>query len=306
MVNITELMDKLSSLDFNDPTTVMTLAVGMSTLLLIVGWFTYNPRVDIDTRKSVVIVTGCDSGFGLGLVKTLSGQGYVVIATCMTKEGVTRIKDIAERALICDVTNESDIQTLSKVVYTYIEQHNECRLWALINNAGIPLTGFIDWLPIEAFRKIMEVNYFAPIRLSKEFLPLLKRCKGSRIVNLSSLAGFLSGQCMGPYSGSKHALEGVGKAMRDELAPWNIQVYHFNPGFMATNILSASSEGARKYFSAAPADVQKQYGPDWLQILGENAEKVKQDPALVSSTADSCTAALISPHDALYYASLLV
>lgn len=271
-------MDQLQTLDYKDPTTIAAIVIATIFLFMIIR---SQSKVDVNAKKSVVVVTGCDSGFGLGLCHKLSAEGYLVIATCMTKEGIERIKDQTVGAIICDVTKEDDITALSKLTYKYIDTHPDTKLWALINNAGIPLTGCVDWLPIEAFRKIMEVNYFAPIRLVKEFLPLLKRSKHSRIINLSSLAGFLSGQCMGPYSGSKHALEGVGKAMRDELAPWNIHVVHINPGFMATNILDASAVGARKYFESAPVDIQQQYGPGWLDNLGQTAHKTKQDPSIV-------------------------
>lgn len=194
----------------------------------------YRRRINVDKTKCVVIITGCDSGFGYLTAVELSKQGYHVIATCMTVEGASKIKDTVAAVVYCDVTKEECIIELSSVVNHYMEEHKEkkLKLWSLINNAGICATGYIDWTPMEVYRNVMEVNYFAPIRLTKEFLPLLKRANGARIVNLSSLAGFLSGHFMGPYSASKHALEGVGKAMREELSPWNIHVCHMNPGFM--------------------------------------------------------------------------
>ena len=230
MINVIE---QIQNLDLKNPwiqMAVITVLFGILWLVLYTA--SDKPRVAVDKAKSVVIVTGCDSGFGLGLANKLTTQGYRVVATCMTKEGVARLKTVVEVVLICDVTKEDNIATLSKAVTTYLNHHSDYRLWALINNAGIPLSGMVDWLPMDAFRHVMDVNYFAPIRLVKEFLPLLKRRRGSRIINLSSLAGYIGGQFFGPYSASKHAMEGVGKAMRDEFKPWGIQVAHINPGFM--------------------------------------------------------------------------
>ncbi len=203
--------------------------------VVLLAWLCIAMRAQRVTQRPcscLVLVTGCDSGFGLGVAKALSSKGYRVIVTCMTEEGLQRLQGIVAGGIRCDVTKEGDVLALSKLVNDYLEQHKECVFWCLVNNAGVAPGGMIDWLPMELYRFVMDVNFFAPIRLVKEFLPYLKRTRGSRIINLSSVAGVTGSALLGPYCGSKHALEGVGKAMRDELKPWGIEVCHINPGFM--------------------------------------------------------------------------
>ncbi len=70
------------------------------------------------------------------------------------------------------------------------EKGKPLKFWSLINNAGIAPSGFVDWVSMKSVRATMEVNYFALVFCCKSFLPLLKTTKHSRVLNLSSAAGF--------------------------------------------------------------------------------------------------------------------
>ena len=210
----------------------LSVIVSIVVILLTFLAFSSNDRVSINPKICVVIITGCDSGFGLATALKLTSQGYLVISTCMTKDGIDRLRNVVEVVIYCDVTNEENVQALYKETNEYLQKHKGTELWTLVNNAGVIANGYVDWMSMDIFRNVMEVNYFAPIRLVKQFLPLLKRSRGSRIINICSVAGMNSSALLGPYAGSKHALEGIGKSMREELAPWNIHVCHINPGVM--------------------------------------------------------------------------
>ena len=106
-----------------------------------------------------------------------------------------------------DVTLDNDITALVAATEKVCIS-KDAKLWAVINNAGIGPAGCLDWTPLSLYRLCMEINYFAVVAVSKAFLPLLKRSPNSRIINLSSLAGFFGGCMLGPYSASKHAVEG--------------------------------------------------------------------------------------------------
>ena len=75
------------------------------------------------------------------------------------------------------------------------------RLWAVVNNAGVANSGNIDWIPSASCRKVMEVNFFALFEVTRAMLPLLKRTKDSRVINISSAAGFSASYQMGVYCG---------------------------------------------------------------------------------------------------------
>ena len=91
---------------------------------------------------------------------------------------------------ICDVTSQSDVDKLAKSIEKIIKDKS-LRFWAVVNNAGIGVGAQIDITPMFAFEKVMAVNYFGVVRTTKAALPFLKLTKHSRIINLSSIAGFV-------------------------------------------------------------------------------------------------------------------
>lgn len=224
----------------------MTISSFFQTLWkLIINFFRCFQRIQIEDPEShIILITGCDSGFGLLTAQKLLKLRYFVIALCLTEEGVTQLAKFADSkgweqrllAIKCDVTKENDLKKVYRKVEGILQNDPKKKLWAIVNNAGIAPSGFTDWLSMDTFRLTMEVNFFAIVVISKMFLPLLKPVKHSRIINVSSMAGFVGGPLGAPYCASKHAIEGLVKAMRMELFPWNIYVTNINPGFMRYHI----------------------------------------------------------------------
>lgn len=195
----------------------------------------FGSKVKIDCTKNAVVITGCDSGFGEMAARRLQKRGFHVISLCMTHEGVQRLTGVVSLAVVGDVTEEKDITNLVARVEEYMNVE-KVKLWGVVCNAGIGNAGAVDWISTQTFRKVMEVNFFGVVNVTKALLPLLKRNKDSRVVNLSSVAGFLSAPMMAAYDASKHAIEGYAKALRAEMKPWNIHVSNVNPGFMRFEI----------------------------------------------------------------------
>lgn len=214
----------------------LVMSVLVSLFIVWLTYVTFMRHLPVEPAKLMVVITGCDSGFGLGTAQRLSALGYKVVATCMTKEGLENLNTFTTGAIICDVTKEGDVQALGALVNEILNKSENreqgLRLWTVINNAGIAPFGCVDWMPLDAFKLCIEVNYYGPLRVIHQFLPLLKQTKNSRIINLSSVAGMCGGPFLGPYGGSKHALEGMGKCLREELIPFGIHVCHINPGVM--------------------------------------------------------------------------
>ena len=90
---------------------------------------------------------------------------------------------------LCDVTSQSDVDKLAKSIEKVIKDKS-LRFWAVVNNAGVAVGAQIDITPMSAFEKVMAVNYFGVVRTTKAVLPFLKLTKHSRVINLSSMAGF--------------------------------------------------------------------------------------------------------------------
>jgi NAD(P)-dependent dehydrogenase (short-subunit alcohol dehydrogenase family) len=213
---------------------VVTLLVTISNVIAFISSLIYDhffaKKCVMDYQQFAIVITGCDSGFGEMSSRRFSEMGFHVISGCMTEDGVKRLSNVVSVAILCDVTKESDVNQLAQQTDLYLKKKN-LKLWAIVNNAGIGNSGAFDWIPTQTIRKVMEVNFFGVVHVTKAFLPLLKQTKNSRIINLSSVAGFHSAPMMGAYAASKHAVEGLMKSVRAELKPWNIQVVNINPGF---------------------------------------------------------------------------
>jgi NAD(P)-dependent dehydrogenase (short-subunit alcohol dehydrogenase family) len=118
-------------------------------------------------------------------------------------------------------------------------------LAGLVNNAGIPAAGPLELIPLEEFRRVLEVNVIGALAVTQAFLPLLKAARGrggrggrggGRIVNISSVAGRSVLPFMGPYAASKFALEAVSDALRRELRPFGVAVTVIEPGSFQSRI----------------------------------------------------------------------
>ena len=235
-----------------------------------------------DKRRGVCI-TGCDSGFGLLAASALGEAGYTVFAACLTAEGCARLRPHVAVAVQCDVTNSDDIARLAAEVTRYLNDGSTACLWAVINNAGVAPLSYVDWTTMESFRFAMDVNFFGAVAVTKALLPLLKRTRGSRIINVSSVAGLGAGPMFAAYAASKHAVEGYTKCLRLELRPWGIHVANINPGFMRTPMIEGAAVPTLAAFRAAPAEVRAQY-PDaenMLSRMHESVLAVGEDPQVV-------------------------
>ena len=229
----------------------------------------------------LIVITGCDSGFGEASAKNLASKGYQVLACCLTEDGKEKIKQYVFKSMVCDVTKLSDIDKIAMEVNSATSNHSSLRLWALINNAGVAPIGYFDWMSVRSLRKAMEVNYFGLVDMTKAMLPFLKRCRGARIINVSSMAGVVAGPGFGAYSASKHAVEGLTKSLRAELRPWGVHACNINPAFMKTPLIESSIEAAQAELANAPQEIRNQYPSEVLDKSMHTILTVQENPVKV-------------------------
>ena len=230
---------------------------------------------------SAVVITGCDSGFGLYMAQKLRKLGYVVVSTCFTSEGCAHLNKQGIHTVQLDLTKPGAYDLVAKTTRKALDATPGARLWAVINNAGVAPMGFLDWLSVDMFRWAMDVNFFAVVGVTQALLPLLKLTAGARVINISSMAGLSASVSFGAYSGSKHAVEGFGKALRLELLPFNVYVSNVNPGFMATPLIKASMDRAQELFDSAPASVKQLYHSGVLRENAEGLLRIQESPTVV-------------------------
>ncbi len=174
------------------------------------------------------LITGGSSGIGLAIAKRLAQQGLDVWLLARDPERLQRALEEVRRlapqgrhqALSCDVRDQEAVQ---RVVAQAGEQNGAPPLW-VINSAGTVRPGYFGEIPPEAFREMMEVNYFGTLHVCRAVVPAMQQARRGRIVNLSSVAGFLGVFGYTGYSASKFAVWGFSEALRAELRPWGISV----------------------------------------------------------------------------------
>ncbi|CAF2831115.1 unnamed protein product [Rotaria sp. Silwood2] len=222
------------------------------------------PHPNIDPTGKYVLISGCDTGFGHELAIELDKQGFNVLAGVFVPDNVITLKDkLSSKATVfrLDITKQEDIDDVFKLV-----QGKTNTLHALVNNAGISTSGFIDWITIEYMRKIMDVNFFGHVAMTKKFLPLLIAKRNSRVINICSVAGIITIPTKSAYSASKYALESFSDCLRREMAPWGLCVSVIEPGPMRTPIIERHDQYMNKFWNELSTDVQQRWGEDFLKI----------------------------------------
>ncbi|WP_123043361.1 SDR family NAD(P)-dependent oxidoreductase [Cohnella candidum] len=196
-----------------------------------------------DQRGRTALVTGASSGFGYLTALRLARLGWTVyagfrdVAASGTLAAEAASSGCADRIrpVRLDVTDEAGIrEALSRI------EREAGRLDALVNNAGLAVGGFVEELPLSAWREQFDTNLFGVVAVTRAALSLLRQSGGGRIVLVSSISGRIGFPALGPYCASKHALEGLGESLRLELAPFGVAVSLVEPGPYRTPIWQKS------------------------------------------------------------------
>ena len=212
-----------------------------------------------------VLITGCDSGFGNKLAKSLDKLGVIVYAGCKLETSIDLLKDQSSpqlKAFVLDVTDPHSISEAFNFVSTDLNTKN---LWAVVNNAAVPgaLVPF-DWSNVDDHMEVFDVNFFGIIRTTLAFLPLLKQGKEGRIINVSSINGRLNVNT-NPYGVSKCGVEALSNGLSFELKPFNITVHTLEPSIFKTNITSTEKQHDliwSKWTNLSP-QLKLEYGNDY-------------------------------------------
>jgi NAD(P)-dependent dehydrogenase (short-subunit alcohol dehydrogenase family) len=208
---------------------------------------------------TAVVVSGASTGIGRATALHLDSLGLRVFAGVRRAEdGEELQRDASSRLtpLRLDVTDSADVARAVEIVGDAVR---DSRLAGIVNNAGIAVSGPIEFVPLESWRQQFEINLFGVVAMIQAFTPLLRESHG-RIVTTGSLGGRLAQPLVAPYCASKHALEAVHDALRIELRPWGISVSLLEPGAVKTPIWNKGLEAGSELLSKAPAQLRELYG----------------------------------------------
>ena len=189
-----------------------------------------------------VLITGVSTGIGKAIAEELLNSDFLVIGSVRNLSDADSLRDKYKDNFFpvkFDVTKKDEIEAGKKEVEKILSENNSY-LSCVINNAGIALGGPVRYLDVDIFRKQFEVNFFGLIEVTKCFLDLLidsnKYKMKNKIINIGSISGKRSYPFVGPYTASKHALEGFTDALRRELLIHDVDVVLIEPGPIRTPI----------------------------------------------------------------------
>ncbi|MFV2059239.1 MAG: SDR family oxidoreductase [Gammaproteobacteria bacterium] len=176
--------------------------------------------------KKTILITGCSSGIGICVANGLKDRGHHVIATARRKEDVTRLQLNGFDAYHLDLRDSLSIQNAVKeTLYC-----TKGRLDVLFNNGAYGQAGAVEDLSRDALREQFETNLFGWHELTNLILPVMRKQGHGRIIQNSSVLGFVSLPYRGAYNASKYALEGLSDTLRQELRGSNIHLSLIEPG----------------------------------------------------------------------------
>lgn len=243
-------------------------------------WIREMPRVS-DKGNKYVYITGCDTGFGNLLARHLDKQGFRVIAGCYSEKGEEDLKKSCSDRLTATHLDVASKESVAKVAALIKDKVGERGLWAVVNNAGVSVPSApCDWLTIDDYMSMLNVNLNGVIAVTLSVLPMIKKARG-RVVNVASVFGRIS-PTGGPYTVSKYGVEAFNDSLRLNMHGFGVKVLCIEPGFFKTNVTNADiiSKNVTSLWEKLPQDVKDDYGPHYLD------EAIKQVRTEVAKMSD--------------------
>lgn len=188
-----------------------------------------------------VLITGAGRGIGRATALRLVDKGWTVYAGVRREQDAPALREAGAEPVVLDVTDAGQVAAL--------EQALPSRLDAVVNNAGVVVSGPVEGLPLEEWRRQLEVNFVGQVAVTQAVLGRLRASRG-RVVFVSSLSGRVATPMTGAYNASKFALEAMADALRLEVRPWGIRVVLIEPAQTDTDLW-------RDAHAALDADIER-------------------------------------------------
>ncbi len=198
-----------------------------------------------------VLVTGAARGIGKATALRLASGGWDVVAGVRRREDGEALAAGGGGRIVPVLLDIADADLLAA-----LPDALPARLDAVVNNAGMVVSGPIEGVPLEDLRRQLEINVIGQVAVTQAVLPRLRASRG-RVVFMSSLSGRVATPMTGPYNASKFALEGLADALRMELRPWGIRVVLIEPAQTDTDMWR-EAEGALEASVAALSPVHRE------------------------------------------------
>jgi NAD(P)-dependent dehydrogenase (short-subunit alcohol dehydrogenase family) len=236
------------------------------------------------THRPVALVTGASSGIGKAAALALAEAGFEVVGTSRDAGKVAPVDGV--RFLDLDVASEESVHAAVEQV---IDRFG--RIDVLVNNAGLGAAGAAEENSLAQDQRVFDVNVFGVIRMTKAVLPHMRARRSGRVINISSVLGFVPAPYMASYAATKHAIEGYSESVDHEVREHGVRVLLVQPAYTKTGF------DANALHPDTPLQVYAEQRKIFDGVLAE-AMKDGDEPALV---AKAIVAAATDPKPKLRY-----
>jgi NADP-dependent 3-hydroxy acid dehydrogenase YdfG len=185
-------------------------------------------------------VTGASSGIGRAVAIELARRGHTVFAAARRRAALDDLA-ASHRGIVAVPLDVTDEDSIDRAWSEISSADPAAGVDVLVNAAGYALTGPIETLSTAEVKRQFDTNVFGLLAVTRTVLPSMRARRAGRIVNISSIVGRTSFPAMGVYGATKYAVEALSDSLRMELAPIGIKVVLIEPGFVATDIVDAST-----------------------------------------------------------------
>nr|WP_298167751.1 oxidoreductase [uncultured Pseudomonas sp.] len=230
------------------------------------------------SNSTVVVVTGVSSGIGRAAAERFAKRGCRVFGSV---RNTAKAQPIAGVELVeMDIRDQASVQ---QGVQAIIAQAG--RIDVLVNSAGVTLLGTTEETSIAEAQSLFDTNVLGILRTTQAVLPQMREQGTGRIVNVSSVLGFLPAPYMGLYSASKHAVEGLSETLDHEVRKFGIRVALVEPSFTKTNLDINAPQTAAKI----PAyDSERSVAS---QAIQKNVQKAPEPDGVAMTIVDAALGA---------------
>ena len=191
--------------------------------------------------NKVVLITGANRGIGESILHRLDTDGYLVVGSSRSNEGVEKITNEIKKSngkgIQMDVTDQKSIDDAVDTI-----KKDFGPIYGLINNAGITNDNLLMRMSDEQWSSVIDSNLNSLFRVTKSIVKDMMKARVGRIINIGSIVGMMGNAGQSNYSATKSGLLGFTKSLARELSSRNINVNSISPGFINTDMTKALSE----------------------------------------------------------------
>lgn len=230
------------------------------------------------SKSKVVLITGVSSGIGRATAIKFVTQGCRVFGTVRNAEKAQAIPGVT--LVEMDIRDEISVQ---RGIDSIIERAT--RIDVLVNSAGVTLLGAMEETAVAEAQTLFDTNLFGLLRTIQAVLPHMRAQRSGRIINVSSVLGFLPAPYMALYSASKHAVEGLSETLDHEVRQFGVRVALVEPSFTKTNLDLNAPQTVRKI-----PDYGQQFGAV-SEAIQKNVQKAPDPEGVANTIVDAALGA---------------